>query len=93
MSNFLQLNSTTNTFVPVCDVEAILAEIKRKDAPQYVVMTREQMEEMLENQWLLALAEERLKNTSGKTYTFDEILAKDGLTRADLADMEDVELE
>jgi len=93
MKNFLQLNSETNSFVPVGSVDEILEKINREDAPQYVVMTRAQMNEMLDDMYLSALAEERLKNTSGKTYTFDEILAKDGLTRADLDEMEDVELE
>jgi hypothetical protein len=49
--------------------------------------------EALEDEYLLALAEERLRNGTGVTYTFEEILAKDGLTLADIQAMEDVEIE
>jgi hypothetical protein len=49
--------------------------------------------EELEDQYLLALAEERLRNDTGVTYTFEEVLAKHGLTFADLSAMEDVEIE
>jgi hypothetical protein len=48
---------------------------------------------MIDDQYLLALAEERERNNSGVTVTFEEILAKDGLTIADIDAMEDVEIE
>jgi hypothetical protein len=49
--------------------------------------------EALEDEYLLALALERERNDTGVTYTFAEVLAKDGLTFADLEAMEDVEIE
>jgi chloramphenicol 3-O phosphotransferase len=45
------------------------------------------------NKYLLAVSEERLKNDNGVTYSFEEILSKDGLTLADIEAMEDVEIE
>jgi len=51
------------------------------------------LKEQAEDEYLLALAEERLKNGSGKTYSFDEILAEHGITREELDSMEDVEIE
>ena len=51
------------------------------------------IEEQEEDEYLLALALEREKNGSGKTYSFEEHLAKRGLTIEDIDNMEDVELE
>jgi hypothetical protein len=48
---------------------------------------------MIEDAYLLALAEEREKLDTGKRYSFEEILADDDLTLADIEAMEDVELE
>ena len=53
----------------------------------------DEMIEELEDEYLLNLALEREKNGNGKTYSFEEILAEDGLTLADIDNMEDVELE
>ena len=51
------------------------------------------LKEEADDEYLLALALEREKRDNGVRISFDEILAKDGLTREDLANMEDVELE
>jgi hypothetical protein len=93
MDKLLRRNDADGTFVPIGDVDAFLGEIRRNDTPEHFVLSRSQMEEMLDDAQLFAVAMERLKNDSGKTYTFEEILAKDGLTLSDLEDMEDVELE
>jgi hypothetical protein len=50
-------------------------------------------DESLEDRYLLALALERERNDTGVTYTSEEILAKHGLTIADIDAMEDVEIE
>jgi hypothetical protein len=47
----------------------------------------------IDDYYLLTLAEERLKNDNGVRYSFDEILAKNGLTFADIEAMDDVEIE
>jgi PHD/YefM family antitoxin component YafN of YafNO toxin-antitoxin module len=43
--------------------------------------------EMMEDFFLLALAEERLRNDNGRTYTHDEIMKKYGITDDDLNDI------
>ena len=53
----------------------------------------QEMVDMIDNSYLLALTEQRMKNDSGTTHSFEEILAKDGLTLADIEAMEDVEIE
>ena len=70
--------------------------VVKNNTPACVLLSPDkykEMIEMLDDQYLLALAEERLKNDTGVTYSFEEILAKDGLTIADLEAMEDVEIE
>ena len=51
------------------------------------------LKEQAEDQYLLALAEERIKNDNGVTHSFEDILAMDGLTLADIEAAEDVEIE
>ena len=70
--------------------------VVKNNVPACILLTLESYQEMLDiidDQYLLALAEERLKSDSGVTYSFEEILAKDGLTIADIDAMEDVEIE
>ncbi|WP_037325542.1 hypothetical protein [Anaerovibrio sp. RM50] len=55
-------------------------------------MTLEELEE-LEDMRLLKLAEERIKNSSGKLYSQEEILESLGITEEELDVMEDVEIE
>jgi len=55
--------------------------------------TYREMLDIIDDQYLLAIAEERMKNDNGVTYSFEEILSKDGLTLADIEAMEDVEIE
>ena len=52
-------------------------------------MTLEELEDMQ----LLRLAEDRIKNTSGKLYTQEEIMEQLGITDEELDSMEDVEIE
>jgi hypothetical protein len=52
-------------------------------------MTLEKIDDMR----LLKLAEERLRNSSGKLYSQEEILESLGITQEELDAMEDVEIE
>jgi len=68
----------------------------KNNAPTCVLLTPERYKEMAEiinDYYLLALVEERERNSTGVTYSFEEILAEDGLTIADIDAMEDVEIE
>jgi PHD/YefM family antitoxin component YafN of YafNO toxin-antitoxin module len=70
--------------------------VVKNNAPTCVLIAPEKYQEMramLDDQYLLALAEERERTGTGMTVTFDEVLAKDGLTVADIDAMEDVEIE
>jgi hypothetical protein len=68
----------------------------KNNAPACILLTPESYQEMLDiidDQYLLALSEERMKKDRGITYSFDDILMDNGLTRSDLDAMEDVEIE
>ena len=75
------------------DINAAYKQIKKLYPKNKISKTDININEMLEDEYLLALALEREKNGSGKTYSFEEILAEDGLTIEDIDNMEDVELE
>jgi len=75
------------------DINAAYNQLKKLYPKNKISKTDININEMLEDEYLLALALEREKNGSGKTYSFEEILAEDGLTIEDIDNMEDVELE
>lgn len=70
--------------------------VVKNNVPACILLSPESYQEMLDiidDQYLLALTEKRLKNDNGDTRSFEEILSKDGLTIADIESMEDVEIE
>ncbi|MCL2707605.1 MAG: type II toxin-antitoxin system Phd/YefM family antitoxin [Defluviitaleaceae bacterium] len=98
-----------NTLVPISrfnkgEANKVFDEVRlsgykivvKNNAPACILLAPESYQEMLDiidDQYLLALANERLKNDIGTAYSFDEILAKDGLSITDVDAMEDVEIE
>ena len=61
--------------------------VVKNNAPACVLLTPEKYQEMLdaiEDQYLLALAEERIKNDTGETISFGEHLKKSGTTMEEL---------
>ena len=70
--------------------------VVKNNTPTCVLLTPERYKEMadiIDDHYLLTLAGERLKNNNPATRSFEEVLAKDGLTLADVEAMEDVEIE
>jgi len=70
--------------------------VVKNNTPACVLLTPESYQEMLDiidDHYLLAIAEERMNNDSGITHSFEEILAMDGLTPAEIDGAEDVEIE
>ena len=70
--------------------------VVKNNTPACVLLAPERYKELtdiLDDHYLLTLAEERMRNDSAPTIPFEEILAEDGLTIADLEAMEDVEIE
>jgi PHD/YefM family antitoxin component YafN of YafNO toxin-antitoxin module len=61
--------------------------VLNNNKPACVLLTPEKYQEMvdmIEDQYLIALAMERMSNDTGAAYSFEEILEKDGMTREEL---------
>ena len=109
MLNEISLSNALDAVVPITrfnrgEANKIFDEVRlsgwkvvvKNNAPACVLLTPERYQEMIEmidDRYLLALAEERLKTDNGITQSFEQILAKDGLTFVDIEAMEDVALE
>ena len=108
VNNFLRVN-LLDALVPISrfnkgEANKIFDEVRlsgykivvKNNAPACVLITPEIYQEMLDminDQYLLALAEEREQNGTGVTYSFEEVLAERGLTISDIDAMDDVEIE
>ena len=78
------------------DINIIYNQIRKLYPKFEITKNSKSLDEMLEDEYLLALVEERKKNDTGVRYSFEEILAKDGLTIEDIDRMleeEDIEIE
>ena len=100
MLNLLSLSNVLDALVPITrfnrgEANKIFDEVResgckvvvKNNAPACVLLTPErykEMIEMIEDQYLLALAEERLKRDSGVTYSADEIYKKLDVASDDL---------
>jgi len=109
MLNILSLRNTLDSLVPITrfnrgGANKIFDEVResgckivvKNNAPACVLLAPERFQEiaeLIEDQYLLAVAEEREKRDAGERHSFEEILAEDGLTLADVDAMEDVEIE
>lgn len=70
--------------------------VMKNNKPSAVILSPEEyarLSEYEEDAKLLVLAEKRLAEGDGKTISFESILEKDGLTKADIDAMPDVEIE
>ena len=103
MINSMSVSSMLDALVPISrfnkgEANKIFDELKqsgckivvKNNAPACVLLTPEKYQElleMLEDQYLLALAEERMKRDSGKTYSFEEIIKEHGFTKQELEEI------
>jgi len=103
MSNVFYPSNVLDALVPITrfnrgEANKIFEEVResgykivvKNNTPTCVMLTPEryqEMMEMIEDHYLLALAEERLRSDTEKTYSFEEILAKSGRTSDDLKDI------
>ena len=100
MINSLSVSSMLDALVPISrfnkgEANRIFDEVKesgckivvKNNAPACVLLTPEkyqEMLEMLEDQYLMALVEEREKHGSGKTYSAEEVYSELGIEADDL---------
>jgi PHD/YefM family antitoxin component YafN of YafNO toxin-antitoxin module len=109
MLNEISLSNTLDAVVPITrfnrgEANKIFEELKesgckvvvKNNIPSCVMLTPERfkaMVDMIEDQALLAIAEARMEHDTEEARSFKDVLARDGLTLADIDAMEDVELE
>ena len=105
----LPSGSTLDAMIPITrfnkgEAGKIFDEVKqtgfkivlKNNAPACVLVSPDRYREMvdeLQEARLYALVADRLENDTGETSSFEDILAGDGLTLADIDAMEDVEIE
>ena len=103
MLNALSLSGVLDAFVPITrfnrgEANKIFDEVRetgckvvvKNNAPACVLLTPEmyqEMVEMIEDQYLLALAEERMKHDSGVMRSAEEVYAKLGVGTNDLGEI------
>ena len=96
----LNITSTLDAMIPIArfnkgEANKIFDEVKesgckivvKNNAPACVLLTPEkyqEMLEMLEDQYLIALAQERMKRDSGVYTSFEDELKKSGVTMKEL---------
>ena len=109
MLNEVSLSHALDAVIPITrfnrgEANKIFEEVKesgckvivKNNVPTCIMLSPERfkaMVDMIEDQALLEVAEARVKYRSEKASSFEDVLAKDGLSLADIDAMEDVEIE
>ncbi|MCL2815282.1 MAG: hypothetical protein FWD23_11845 [Oscillospiraceae bacterium] len=86
------MNSIIMNFDDSVDINAAYVNLKKLYPTVKMAKAVVDLEEA-EDEYLLALAEERLENDTGVRYTREDIMLKFGITEEDLENTGDVELE
>jgi hypothetical protein len=87
------MSSITIKFNESDDINSEYVRLKKLYPKNEITKTGKIFNEETEDEYLYELALERKKNDNGVRWTFEEILAEDGLTPEDINNMGDVELE
>ena len=85
------MNSITMNFDDNTDINAVYNQLKKLYPDVEII--RNTLDEILEDEYLLALALEREKNDDGTRYSHEEIMAEFGITREALDRVGDIEIE
>ena len=86
MNSIIYFNDNT-------DINVVYNQLKKSYPGVKLARTNIDIDEMLEDEYLLALAFERKKNDNGVRYSEEDIMRKYGITEEDLENAEDVEIE
>ena len=87
------MNSIIINFDNGADINTAYKQLKKLYPKNKIAKTDINIDEILEDEYLLALAEERLKNDNGVTWSSDDIRRIYGITEEDLKNAGDVEIE
>jgi hypothetical protein len=87
------MSSIIMNFHSDVNVSEVCIKLKNLFPDVEIVASDVSLAEQLEDEYLLALVHERKRNGSGITISWEEHLAKNGITQEELDAMEDVEIE
>ncbi|MCL1792977.1 MAG: hypothetical protein FWG34_03820 [Oscillospiraceae bacterium] len=87
------MNSIIMNFGDETDTNTAYTQLRKQYPKAKITKTSKSLDEMLDDEWLLALAEERKRNDSGVRYTLEEVMAELGIAQEEIDEMEDVEIE
>ena len=87
------MNTIVMNFDDSIDINVAYNQLRKIYPKSRITKTDLDVNEMIENEWLLALAEEREKNGSGIVYTMEEVMARHNITQEDLDAAEEDEFE
>jgi len=109
MMNELALGNVMDALVPITrfnrgEANKVFDEVRKtgckvvikNNVPTCVLLTPERYKEMveiIEDQYLMAVAENREKYDKGAVHSFEDLLEKDGLTFKNIDAMKDTEIE
>jgi len=85
------MNSIIMNFDDNTDINVVYNQLKKLYPDVEII--RNTLDEILEDEYLLALALEREKNDDGTRYSHEEIMAEFGITREALDRVGDIEIE
>jgi len=86
------MNSIIMNFDENTDINAAYLQL-RKLYPKVRITKTVIDPEILDDEYLLALAEDRLKNDNGIRHSLEDVMAELGITQEEIDEMEDVEIE
>jgi len=86
------MNSIVINFDNTLDINTAYNQLKKLYPKNKIAKTAIDFEE-IEDEYLLALAEERLKNDNGIRHSLEDVMAELGITQEEIDEMEDVEIE
>ena len=108
MENNISLANITDAFVSITrfnrgEANKIFDEVRssglkivmKNNTPACILLAPELYKEIvdiIDDRSLLVLVEDRIKNDTGASISFEEILAQDGLVLSDIEKMEDVDI-
>jgi len=87
------MNSIIINFDDSTDINAAYNNLKKLYPKNKIAKTDIDIDELLEDEYLLSLAEERLKNGSGIFYSMEEVMEHHGITQEDIDNAEEDEFE
>ena len=87
------MNSITMNFDDGIDINAVYNKLRKQYPKSKITKNNKTLDEMLEDEYLLALSLEREKNGSGRLYSEEEVMQELGITEYDIEEAEDLEIE